>query len=237
MSDHLPHNHGTSFKHVEADMPKAEAFDTVSDMLKLMSDSTRMRIFWLLCHGEECVINLSAILEISSPAASHHLKLLKTAGLIISRREGREVYYTAAKTARTTILHDMIEQIIEVACPSKETFEESDSYDSSVQIANEVHRLLTSDLKTWYTIEELAEKFHINQTSLKAMFKTVFGQPIATYMKEYRMNRAKELLLHSNMRISDISFEVGYENPSKFTQAFKGLTGMLPKEYRKKRLP
>lgn len=231
----LPHDHGPHSHHLQSEMPRPETFDTVADLMKIMSDSKRIQIFWLLCHCEECVINISALVDMSSPAASHHLKLLKTAGLVISRREGKEVYYTAAKTPRSQVLHDMIERIVDVACPSVETFEDSQSYDSTVQTVNEIHRLLTADLKKRYTIEELALRFHINQTTLKTVFKTVFGRSIAAYMKEYRIKRAAELLTQSDNSISEIAAAVGYENQSKFTQAFKDVTGMLPKDYRKRR--
>ena len=53
----------------------------------------------------------------SSPALSHHLKMLKAEGLITARREGKEVYYRAADTPRAEALHQMIEQIAEMACP------------------------------------------------------------------------------------------------------------------------
>ena len=53
----------------------------------------------------------------SSPAASHHLKQLKNAKLITSRREGKEVYYRAADNAQAQLLHHMIEQMIDIACP------------------------------------------------------------------------------------------------------------------------
>ncbi len=233
MNKHLPHDHGNLSEHLQTEMPKGETFDMVSDILKLMSDSKRIQIFWLLCHCEECVINISALLEMSSPAVSHHLKLLKTAGLVISRREGKEVYYTVAKTPRSGILHEMVESIVEVACPSEEVFEGSHAYDSIVQTINEVHELLVSDLKKRYTIEELALRFHINQTTLKSVFKTVFGQSIAAYMKEYRIKRSMEYLIQGDRSISEIACEVGYESQSKFAQAFKSVTGVLPKDYRK----
>ena len=67
-------------------------------LCRLLSDAGRVRIFWLLCHCEECVVNLAAMVGMSSPAASHHLRQLKDSGLIISRRIGKEVYYRAADT-------------------------------------------------------------------------------------------------------------------------------------------
>ena len=230
----LPHDHGHLSNGLQLDISGAQTFETVSELLKMMSDSKRIQIFWILCHCEQCVINLSVLLDMSSPAVSHHLKLLKIAGLVISRREGKEVYYTAAKTPRSQALHNAIEGIIDVACPSEETFRESVAYDSQIQIINDIHRFLTNNLKDRHTIEELSTKFLINQTTLKTTFKRVYGEPIATYMKEYRIKRAMELLTESDSPIVEIAEEVGYKNQSKFTQAFKDVTGILPKDYRKK---
>ena len=229
----LPHDHGHLTKELQNRMPKGETFGIVSDIFKMMGDNKRIEVFWLLCHCEECVVNISALVDMSSPAVSHHLKLLKNTGLIVSRREGKEVYYTAAKTPRAEVLHEMIEQIVEVTCPAEEAFENRDPYDSNIRTVNEVRDFLTANLHTRYSIEELAAKFHINQTTLKTTFKRVYGQPIASYMKAYRIKQAKELLLHSDQTIAQIACQVGYENQSKFTQAFKDATGILPRDYRK----
>ena len=98
-------------------MPGTEDFSTVADVFKKLDDPSRLKIFWLLCHCEECVINLSSLMEMSSPAVSHHLKVLRSAGLIVSRREGKEVYYKAADTAVCRTLHETIEKIMEISCP------------------------------------------------------------------------------------------------------------------------
>ena len=120
-------------------------------------------------------------------------------------------------------------------CPSEETFKESDSYDSQVQIIREINKCLTEDLQARHTIEELSAQYHINQTTLKTTFKSVYGMPIATYMKDYRIKQAMELLSKTDASIAEIAERVGYENQSKFTQAFKTVTGILPRDYRRKR--
>lgn len=227
----LPHDHGHHLPKLLADMP--DSFAVVSDLFKMMSDHKRIQIFWVLCHCEECVVNLSALVDMSSPAVSHHLKLLKSYGLIVSHREGKEVYYTAADSVKARALHEMVEQLIEVTCPAEKSFWAGESIDSNILIINQVHSFLTDNIQKRYSIEELSLQFHINQTTLKATFKKVYGLPVATYMKTYRIKRACRMLAESNKSISQIANEVGYENQSKFTQAFKSVTGMLPKEYRK----
>lgn len=115
----LPHHHGerAGAALVQEQLNQTNDFQTVADVFKQLSDTTRIRIFWLLCHCEECVINISAMLDMSSPAVSHHLRPLKNSGLIISRRIGKEVYYRAADTEQSHLLHQMIEQIMDITCP------------------------------------------------------------------------------------------------------------------------
>ena len=114
----LPHNHGQMIEHHFDHMPETRDFQAVSEIFKQLDDSSRIRIFWLLCHCEECVINISDLMKMSSPAVSHHLKQLKAGGLITSRREGKEVYYKAVDTKQVDLLHQMIEKLVEINCPT-----------------------------------------------------------------------------------------------------------------------
>lgn len=118
MSLSLPHDHGHSdIEKLLAELWADNDFKSLAELFSLLSDSTRLRLFWILCHSEECVINLSAIMNMSSPAISHHLKLLRSAELIVSRREGKEVYYRSADSHKARLLHDMIEKLASLSCP------------------------------------------------------------------------------------------------------------------------
>ncbi len=116
---HLPHDHGQKIEQELEHMPNVEEFQIVSDIFKLLCDGSRVRIFWLLCHCEECVINIATLVGMTSPAVSHHLRQLKNSGLIVSRREGKEVYYKAADTEQAQLLHIIIEKMVEISCPSQ----------------------------------------------------------------------------------------------------------------------
>ena len=94
----------------------------MSLFFKQLSDASRLRIFWLLCHCEACGTELAAMVDMTPPAVSHHLRLLRSSHLLVSRREGKEVYYRASDSVQAQALHHMIERMLEISCP-KETAE------------------------------------------------------------------------------------------------------------------
>ena len=115
----LPHKHDSSSHDVMERSPSHEDFETVAALMKQLGDPSRLRIFWLLCHTQECVANIAALVEMSSPAVSHHLRVLKSAGLIVSRRDGKEMLYKAADTEMAEAMHQIIENLAQISCPSE----------------------------------------------------------------------------------------------------------------------
>lgn len=116
----LPHHHDEHSENVISHIPDRSVIESVSDAMKQLGDPSRLRIFWLLCHVEECVTDIAAAVDMTSPAVSHHLKLLKSSGLVISHREGKEMYYKAADTELAQSLHHIIEHVAEITCPEIE---------------------------------------------------------------------------------------------------------------------
>ncbi|EDP25843.1 transcriptional regulator, ArsR family [Coprococcus eutactus ATCC 27759] len=98
-------------------MPSADDCSGMADIFKQLSDGSRLRILWMLCHLEECVSNIAAAMEMSDPAVSHHLKQLKSSGLIVSRRDGKEVYYKLADTETARLVHKVCEEMFQITCP------------------------------------------------------------------------------------------------------------------------
>jgi Predicted transcriptional regulators len=115
----LPHDHGTAtIEYVKA-MPAQKVFDDVAETFDLISDPTRVKILWLLCHTEDCVANIAATVGMSSPAVSHHLKVLRQAGILSSRKEGKEVYYTLADTENAKHIHHIVDIIFDLNCKGR----------------------------------------------------------------------------------------------------------------------
>ena len=239
----LPHFHdeNESAERMCSHIGKLESFGKVAEVFAQLSDVTRVRIFWLLCHCEECVTNISAIVGMSSPAVSHHLKCLKQSGLLVSRRSNKEVYYKAADSEECRFLHIMIEKMLEIKCPDK-TFDEECEHNADlsgfteeqIEIARRVHEYLTVHINERHTIESLSRKFLINQTTLKNVFRAVYGNSVASHIKEHRMEEAAKLLDEGKLSIAEVSGRVGYESQSRFAAAFKAAYGVLPTEYKNK---
>lgn len=66
----------------------------LSEIFRLLGDETRIKILYLLAHRELCVCDLASLLDMSLPAVSHHLRLLKALRLVKYRRDGKMVYYS-----------------------------------------------------------------------------------------------------------------------------------------------
>ena len=64
----LPHDHGETenLENIKNVLDRTDQFQIIADTFKMMSDPTRIRIFWLLCHMEECVANIAAFMGMSS---------------------------------------------------------------------------------------------------------------------------------------------------------------------------
>lgn len=70
---------------------------TAGEMARIfgaLADPTRVRIVGLLAQSELCVGDIHRLLDMSQPAVSHHLRVLRDLRLVRARREGRHVYYT-----------------------------------------------------------------------------------------------------------------------------------------------
>lgn len=237
----IPHHHTShnELEHLSLQLNKIDDFETVSEVFKQLGDSTRVRIFWLLCHCEECVADIATLLNMSSPAVSHHLRVLKSCKLISSTRSGKEVYYKASDNKQSQLMHQMIEQVMEISCldeilKSHDIYEQSiSSHEDQIISIHKVHDYLINHLDERITIEELSRKFLMNPTTLKALFKETYGDSIASHVKAHRLEHAATLLTSTEMTLNEIAHEVGYESQSKFSSAFKEAYNQLPSEYRK----
>jgi ArsR family transcriptional regulator len=83
-----------------------ETAEQVAALFKALSDPTRVRIIGLLARAELCVGDLARILEMTQPAISHQLRVLRNLRIVRGRKQGRHVHYTLMDEH----IHDLFDQ-------------------------------------------------------------------------------------------------------------------------------
>ncbi|MDD5667715.1 MAG: metalloregulator ArsR/SmtB family transcription factor [Actinomycetota bacterium] len=91
----------------------------LSEMLKVISDPSRLRILCTLFFGEKCVCEVEEGLAISQPLASHHLGVLREAGLVEVRKEGTSSYYSLVPEALQKLNREFREILGEHKLPDR----------------------------------------------------------------------------------------------------------------------
>lgn len=117
-----------------------------------------------------------------------------------------------------------------------ENFETAAYYSASqIKKIKTLKQELTTQLDSRESLKSMAERYGMSLTSLKDCFRAVYGKPIHAFQREYKMQVATKMLVATSLSIAEISGRLGYENPNKFSSAFKEIIGVSPTEYRKDR--
>lgn len=96
----------------KSEEPDIELLYDLSELFKVFGDSTRIRILTALTGKEMCVFHLAEYLCMEQSAVSHQLRILRSAGLVRPRRNGKTVYYSLDDNHVREILEDGLEHII-----------------------------------------------------------------------------------------------------------------------------
>ncbi len=98
-----------------------------------------------------------------------------------------------------------------------------------------VHDFILLNYAQSISFEALVHDYNIGYSVFNKVFKTIYGESPYQYLKKIRINLAAQKLLETKLSILEISSSVGYDNPSKFSNAFKSVIGVLPRTFRKEK--
>lgn len=107
------HVHEDLVKQVLEAMPEEDDLYSLADFFKVFADSTRIRILYVLLCSETCVCDIAQLLNMTQPAISHQLRILKQMDLVRTRRDGKTVFYSLADDHIASILRLGMEHICE----------------------------------------------------------------------------------------------------------------------------
>ena len=105
------HAHSDLIERVNENMPDEEILYEIAELYKIFGDSTRIKILYVLFEAEMCVNDIAQLLNISTSAISHQLRILKQDQLVKFRREGKTIFYSLSDDHVRTILNQGMEHI------------------------------------------------------------------------------------------------------------------------------
>ena len=91
---------------------------------------------------------------------------------------------------------------------------------------------LERNIQNAVNLEELANIAHMSRRSFLRIFQSATGTSPLAWLIERRIERACGMLRHSDKRVTEIAFEVGFNDSNYFTRQFRKTTGLSPREYR-----
>lgn len=132
--------------------------------------------------------------------------------------------YIQLKAKVLTIVDLALETIFHISEVLKE---------EEIKKMEEIKGILMQDFSIWFDLETISQKIKISPYKIQRGFKSLYGKTFYQYYKLLKLEHAKKVLKERPIKISDLSNDLGYENPSKFSNAFKKYTGKTPSVYQK----
>ena len=124
---------------------------------------------------------------------------------------------------REIMLYLMETQPLEFCC----LFAEHPETSAEIKFKN----IIASHIDSNLSINELAYLCNMSLSTFKRKFAAIFNQSPTSWIRQKRMEHAAFLLKYNKERVSDIYLRLGYENHSSFSQSFKSVFGVSPREY------
>ncbi len=126
---------------------------------------------------------------------------------------------------------DKIKRKLETSSLASETADEEEGQ-SGRQLIRKVKELVAERLDQEISLQYMADQVHLNHQYLSVLFKSETGQNFSDYVTVSRMNKAKQLLKDTNLKIYEIAALSGYMSAKHFMAVFKDTVGMTPSQYR-----
>jgi len=96
----------------------------------------------------------------------------------------------------------------------------------------EIEKYLQTHYDRDVKLQEIADRFYLSREYISRKFKQEFGENISDYIVKFRMEKAKNLLTNSQLKIYEIANMIGYQDDKYFRKVFKKVEGITPNEFR-----
>ena len=123
----------------------------------------------------------------------------------------------------SVILHSMISKVSGYLASSER---------NSNTLINKAMQYIKENYKSPISLQQIANHVHVNSSYLSRLFSKETGKTVTDIINSLKIEKAKEMLTGTSLKIFEVANEVGIEDPTYFIRLFKKHTGQSPKEYR-----
>jgi two-component system, response regulator YesN len=102
------------------------------------------------------------------------------------------------------------------------------------KVINDILKIIEENYSKNITITDISKEIFLSYNYISIIFKREIGESFTDYLAKYRLEKAKQMLKESNLKVYQISNMVGYNNISHFCSIFKSFYGVSPSEFREK---
>lgn len=125
------------------------------------------------------------------------------------------------------ITHYLKQFLDDTKDPSSRTILRQNTVDKIEEASN----IIQNELEVLGSIMSLAKRVGLNQNTLQEGFKQLYKKSVNQYIKDSRLEKAKELMETTDLNITEITYQIGINSRSYFSKLFKDKYGMCPKDY------
>ena len=154
-------------------------------------------------------------------------QLMNLLNVILEESKSRKDYWQFAVGSNLRLLLINLKR----TCPDTFSKEQNESSKIVLSILNYLYNHFTEDI----SVDTIAKEMHFNRHYISHIFKGETGYSMMDYVISLRVNMAKELLIYTREKISDISLKCGYTDFAYFARIFRKNTGVTPSAFRKER--
>lgn len=141
-------------------------------------------------------------------------------------------YFDIVSLVRFETMEELREQINDVCLYVCTLAEENKNSANNNKVEELIEYIKSNCFDSNFSLNVMADYFKMSVSNLSYYFKTYVHHNISDYTNELRIERAKNLLIETEINVQDIVFEIGYLNVSSFIRKFKQITGVTPGKYR-----
>ena len=175
--------------------------------------------------------NLPQIIQISQFGSQYQQILEHTAGLMFAEiKDERPGKNMMRKSLAELLFVTVIRAYLEQACPKQGFLAALNDGQISAAL-----KLMHNTPEQLWTLELLAREVGMSRSVFAARFKKLIGETPLTYLTNWRISKACEILTNEKITIDEVAYRVGYQSEPAFNRIFKAKMGNTPAVYRKYR--